>query len=71
MCRGSLIYLLDLSGVMEEVKGGQVNCLHQVQKESGRDKLTSLFLELTLKELVFQCHEHYSIFLLQQESSAL
>jgi hypothetical protein len=59
---------------MEEVMGGQVNCqlpsgFHQVCKESGRDKSTSLFLELTLEELVFLCHEYYSIFLLQQEAS--
>jgi hypothetical protein len=26
MCSSSLIYLLDLSGVMEEVMGGLVNC---------------------------------------------
>jgi hypothetical protein len=30
-----------------------------------------LFPELTLKELVFLHHEYYSIFLLQQEASAL
>jgi hypothetical protein len=35
---------------------------HQVQKESGRDKSTGLFPELTLKELVFLHHEYYSIF---------
>ena len=44
---------------------------HQVWKESGGDKSTGLFPELTLKELVFLCHEYYSIFLLQQEASAL
>jgi hypothetical protein len=43
----------------------------KVQKESGRDKSTGLFPELTLKELVFLCCEYYSIFLLQQEASAL
>jgi hypothetical protein len=32
---------------------------------------TSLFLELTLEELVFLLHKYYSIFLLQQEASAL
>jgi hypothetical protein len=30
---------------------------HQVQKESGGDKSTSLFPELTLEELVFLCGE--------------
>ncbi len=44
---------------------------HNVQKESGRDKSTGLFLELTLEELVFLHHEYYSIFLLQQEASVL
>jgi hypothetical protein len=44
---------------------------HQVQKESGRDKSTGLCPELTLKELVFLPCEYYSIFLLQQEASAL
>jgi hypothetical protein len=44
---------------------------HQVQKESGRDKSTSLFPELTLEELVLLCCEYYSIFLQQQEASAL
>jgi hypothetical protein len=42
----------------------------KVWKESGRDKSTSLFPELTLKELVFLHHKYYSIFLLQQEASA-
>jgi hypothetical protein len=40
---------------MEEVTGGQVNCLldvHQVWKESGRNKSTSPFPELTLEELI-------------------
>jgi hypothetical protein len=31
--------------------------------QSGRDKSTSLFPELTLQELVFLHHEYYSIFL--------
>jgi hypothetical protein len=73
MCSGSLIYLLE-----EVTGGGQVKAtayflldFHQVQKESGRDKWTSLFPELTLEELVFLHHEYYSIFLLQQEASAL
>jgi hypothetical protein len=44
---------------------------HKVWKESGRDKSTGLFPELTLEELVFLHHEYYSIFLLQQETSAL
>jgi hypothetical protein len=44
---------------------------HKVQKEVGGDKSTILFPELTLKELVFLCHEYYSLFLLQQEASAL
>jgi hypothetical protein len=38
---------------------------HKVQKESGGDKSTGLFPELTLKELVFLHSEYYSIFLLQ------
>jgi hypothetical protein len=44
---------------------------HLVQKESGRDKATGLFPELTLDELVFLHHVYYSIFLLQQKASAL
>jgi hypothetical protein len=44
---------------------------HQVWKESGGDKSTGLIPELTLKELVFLHHKYYSIFLLQQEASAL
>jgi hypothetical protein len=46
---------------------------HKVQKESGRGKCksTGLFPELTLEELVFLHSEYYSIFLLQQEASAL
>jgi hypothetical protein len=44
---------------------------HQDWKETGGDKSTGLFPGLTLKELVFLCHEYYSIFLLQQEASAL
>jgi hypothetical protein len=43
----------------------------KVWKESGGDKSTGLFHELTLEELVFLCHEYYSIFLLQQEANAL
>jgi hypothetical protein len=31
---------------------------YQVQKESGRDKLSGLFPELTLKELVFLHHKY-------------
>jgi hypothetical protein len=44
---------------------------HKVWKESGRDKSTSLFPELTLEELVFLCCKYYSILLLQQEASAI
>jgi hypothetical protein len=44
---------------------------HKVQKESGRELVNWLFPELTLEELVFLHHEYYSIFLLQQEASAL
>jgi hypothetical protein len=56
--------------------GRKVNCqlpsdFHKVWKESGGDKSTGIFPELTLLELVFLCHEYYSIFLLQQEASAL
>jgi hypothetical protein len=36
-----------------------------------RSNSTGLFPELTLEELVFLCYEYYSIFLLQQEASAL
>jgi translation initiation factor 6 (eIF-6) len=36
-----------------------------------RNNSTGLFPELTLEELVFLHHEYYSIFLLQQEASAL
>jgi hypothetical protein len=63
---------------MEGVTGGQFNCqlasglfTRFGRKVAGGDKSTGLFLELTLKELVFLCHEYYSIFLLQQEASAL
>jgi hypothetical protein len=44
---------------------------HQVWKEIERDKSTGIFPELTLEELVFLHCEYYSIFLLQQEASAL
>jgi hypothetical protein len=44
---------------------------HVVQKEISGDSSTGLFPEVTLKELVFMCHEYYSIFLLQQEASTL
>jgi hypothetical protein len=44
---------------------------HQVWKESGGDKSTSLFSELILEELVFLHLKYYSIFLLQQEASDL
>jgi hypothetical protein len=43
----------------------------KVWKESGGDKSTGLFPELILEDLVFLCYEFYSIFLLQQEASAL
>jgi hypothetical protein len=38
---------------------------HKVQKESGGEIVTGHFPELTLEELVFLCHEYYSICLLQ------
>jgi hypothetical protein len=41
---------------------------HQIQKEIGKELVNP---ELTLKELVFLHHKYYSIFLLQQEASAL
>jgi hypothetical protein len=44
---------------------------HKVQKEISRNRSTGLFPELTLEELVFLHCEYYSIFLLQQEASAL
>jgi hypothetical protein len=56
---------------MEEVTEGQVTCQLPSGLSQGLEKSTGLFLELTLKELVFLYHEYYSIFLLQQEASAL
>jgi hypothetical protein len=61
---------------LEEVTGGQSTAnflldFHKVWKESGGNKSDSLFPELTLEELVFLHHKYYSIFLLQQETSAL
>jgi hypothetical protein len=56
--------------------GGQVNSQRPSGHSPGsegkwQEKLTSLLLELTLEELVvFLCHKYYSIFLLQQETSA-
>jgi hypothetical protein len=46
---------------------------HQVQKGKwwGTIQLAGLFPELTLQELVFLYCKYYSIFLLQQEASAL
>jgi hypothetical protein len=44
---------------------------HKVPKGNGGDKSTGLFPELTPKELVLLHCEYYSIFLLQQEASAL
>jgi hypothetical protein len=41
------------------------------RKVVGTSKSTGLFPELTFEELVFLCHEYNSIFLLQQETSAL
>jgi hypothetical protein len=79
VCSSSLIYLLDLSEDMEEAGYGRedlstANFLlesHQIQKEISGDKSTGLFPELTLQELVFLCRQYNSIFLLQQEASAL
>jgi hypothetical protein len=45
--------------------------LHLVWKESDGDKSTGLIPELILTELVFLHYKYYSIFLLQQEASAL
>jgi hypothetical protein len=61
---------------MEEVMGGQVNCqlpsgLSQGSEGNQWGQVNRPLPELTLKELVFLCHEYYSIFLLQQEASAL
>jgi hypothetical protein len=62
----------------EEVMGGLVNCqlasfwnFCTYGRESLRDLSTGLFPELTLEELVSLCCKYYSIFLLQQEASAL
>jgi hypothetical protein len=41
------------------------------RRKVARNSSTGLFPELTLDELVFLCHKHYSIFLLQQEASVL
>jgi hypothetical protein len=78
MCSSSLVYLLDLGEVTEEVMGALVNCrlpsgwaFTRFGRKVAGNKSTSLFPELTLEELVFLCHEYYSIFLLQQEASAL
>jgi hypothetical protein len=71
MCSHSLIHLLDLGEVTEEVMGGLVNCQLPSGLSPGLEgkwwgnNSTSLFPELTLKELVFLHHKYYSIFLLQ------
>jgi hypothetical protein len=61
-----------------EVIGGLVNCqltsfwtFTRFKRKVEGNNSTSLFPELTLEELVFWCHEYYSIFLLQQAASAL
>jgi hypothetical protein len=77
MCSGSLIYLLDLGEVTEEVAGEFVNCQLPSGLSSparfGRKVVgsnsTSLFPELTIEELLFLCCKYYSIFLLQQAGS--
>jgi hypothetical protein len=63
MCKGSLIYLLDLGEVMEEVTGGLYplptsfwTFIRFGRKVTGSNS-TGLFLDLTLKELVFLCHK--------------
>jgi hypothetical protein len=72
MCSSSLIYLLDLGEVMEEVMGGLVNCQLPSGLAPGLEgKSWELFIEVTLEELVFLHHEYYSIFLLQQEACDL
>jgi hypothetical protein len=75
MCSSSLIYLLDLGEVTEEVTGALVKLTsfwtftRFRRKQSVGNISTSLFPELTLKELVFLCQN--SIFLLPQDASAL
>jgi hypothetical protein len=78
MSSSSLIYLQDLGEVTEEVTGGLVNCqlpsgwtFTRFRRKVVGSKSTGLFPELTLEELVFLHHRYYSIFLLQQEASAL
>jgi hypothetical protein len=63
---------------MEEVTGGQGNCrlpfgLSPASEGQwqGQARQLASSPELTLEELVFLHHEYYSIFLLQQEASAL
>jgi hypothetical protein len=57
---------------MEEVTGAtSFWTFTRFGRKVARNNSTGLFPELTLKELVFLCHESYSIFLLQQEASAL
>jgi hypothetical protein len=78
MCSGSLINLPARPVISHGGGYGSTQLLtffwtftRCVQKESAGDKSTGLFPELTLEELVFLGCEYYSIFLLQQEASAL
>jgi hypothetical protein len=78
MCSSSLIYLLDLEEVTEEVSYGRTSQLPtsfwtftRFGTKVAGSKSTGLFPELTLKELAFLHCKYYSIFLLQQEASAL
>jgi hypothetical protein len=67
MCSGSLIYLLDLGEVMEQLSSGLSPARFR-RKVAGSNS-TGIFPELTLRELVFLCCKYYSIFLLQQAGS--
>jgi hypothetical protein len=79
MCSGSLVYLLDLGEVMEKVRRGLVDCqlvasfwtFTRFGRKVAGNETTGLFPELTLKELLLLHYVYYSIFLLQQEASAL
>jgi hypothetical protein len=71
MYRSSLIYLLDMVG-RRHGGGYRRTCqlptsfwtFTRFRRNVVGSNSTSLFPELTLKELVFLCHEYYSIFLL-------
>jgi hypothetical protein len=57
VCSSSLIYLLDLERTQSRLweDKSTTNLLLESHKIINGDKSTGLFLELTLKELVFLC----------------